>query len=109
MRRPIEVAAALAVAGASCAQPAAIVNKLLADRGRQTFATPREMVRTVFDGSSKVDVAFQVVAALVLLGTVTVVVRGVWQLARGADGGFELVAGGVFGLLGLMAALTVVM
>ena len=35
--------------------------------------------------------------------------RGVWQLARGADGGFELVAGGVFGLLGLMAALTVVM
>jgi hypothetical protein len=109
VRRAIAVVVAPAVAGAACAQPAAIVNKLLADRGRQTFATPTEMVRVVFDGSSKVDVAFQVFAALVLLGTVMVVLRGVWQLARGADGGFELVAGGVFGLLGLMAALTVVM
>jgi hypothetical protein len=109
VRRPIEVVVALAAGGAACAQPAAIVNKLLSDRARQTFATPADMMRAVFSGSSKVDLAFQAIVALVLLATVLVVLRGVWQMVRGADGGFELVAGGVFGLLGLTAALTVVM
>jgi hypothetical protein len=110
VRRPL--ASALVIAGAAIAaseQPAAIVNKLLASRGRDTFATPAEMARAVFDGSSKVDVAFQVVAALVLLGAAAATVGGVWRIARGADGGFELAASGVFGVLGLMAAMTVVM
>jgi hypothetical protein len=110
VRRPL--ASALVIAGAAIAaseQPAAIVNKLLASRGRETFATPGEMARAVFDGSSKVDVAFQVVAALVLLGAAAATVGGVWRIARGADGGFELAASGVFGVLGLMAAMTVVM
>lgn len=110
MRRPL--AGALVIAGAAIAaseQPAAIVNKLLASRGRDTFATPAEMARAVFDGSPKVDVAFQVIAALVLLGAAAATVGGVWRIARGADGGFELAASGVFGVLGLMAAMTVVM
>jgi hypothetical protein len=110
VRRPL--ASALVVAGAAiaaCEQPVAIVNKLLASRGRDTFATPAEMARAVFDGSSKVDVAFQAVAALVLLGAAAATVSGVWRIARGADGGVELAASGVFGVLGLMAAMTVVM
>jgi hypothetical protein len=90
-------------------QPAAIVNKLLESRGRETFTTPAEMARTVFDGSAKVDVAFRVIAALVLLGAAAATVGGVWRMARGADGGVELAASGVFGVLGLMAAMTVVM
>jgi hypothetical protein len=106
------LASSLAVAGAAIAvseQPAAIVNKLLASRGRDTFSTPAEMARAVFDGSSKVDAAFQVIAALVLLGAIAATVGGVWRIARGADGGFELAASGIFGVLGLMAAMTVVM
>jgi hypothetical protein len=90
-------------------QPAAIVNRLLESRGRETFTTPAEMARAVFDGSSKVDVAFRVIAALVLLGAAAATVGGVWRIARGADGGAELAASGVFGVLGLMAAMTVVM
>jgi hypothetical protein len=110
VRRPL--ASALVIAGAAIAapeQPAAIVNKLLARRGRDTFATPAEMARAVFDGSSKVDVAFQVIAALVLLGAAAATVGGVWRIARGADGGLELAASGVFGVIGLTAAMTVVM
>jgi hypothetical protein len=106
------LASSLAVAGsliAACEAPAAIINKLLANRGRDTFATPADMARAVFDGSSKVDVAFQIIAALVLLGAIAATVGGVWRIARGADGGFELAASGIFGVLGLMAAMTVVM
>lgn len=102
----------LALAGATHAvggQPAAILNRLLADRGRATFATPAEMARAVFDGSPKVTIAFQVLAALVLLGAAAATVSGVWRMARGADGGLELAASGVFGVVGLMAAMTVVM
>jgi hypothetical protein len=94
---------------AIAAEPAAIVNKLLADRGRDTFAAPREMAKAVFDGSSRVDVAFQVAVAVVLLGATVATVGGVWRILRGAGGGFELAASGVFGVVGLMAALTVVM
>jgi hypothetical protein len=110
VRRPL--VSALVIAGAAIAaseQPAAIVNKLLTSRGRDRFATPAEMARAVFDGSSKVDVAFQVIAALVLLGAAAATVGGLWRIARGADGGFELAASGAFGVLGLMAAMTVVM
>lgn len=88
---------------------AAIVNKLLADRGRRTFATPADMARALFDGSSKVDLAFQVIVAAVMLGATAATVGGVWRMARGADGGFELAASGAFGVLGLIAAMTVVM
>ncbi len=92
-----------------CQQSAAIVNKLLAERGRRRFATPADMAGALFDGSAKVDLAFRVMAALVLLGAAAATVGGVWRIARGADGGLELAASGVFGVLGLMAALTVVM
>ena len=102
---------ALGLAGAALGweQPAAIVNKLLAERGRRRFATPADMAGTLFDGSAKVDVALRVMAALVLLGAAAATVGGVWRIARGADGGLQLAASGVFGVLGLMAALTVVM
>jgi hypothetical protein len=90
-------------------QPAAIVNRLLESRGRETYTTPAEMARAVFDGSWKVEVAFRVIAALVLLGAAAATVGGVWRIARGAEGGFELAASGVFGVLGLTAAMTVVM
>jgi hypothetical protein len=106
------LASSLAVAGSAIAAseaPAAIINKLLASRGRDTFATPADMARAVFDGSPKVDVAFQVIAALVLMGAIAATVGGVWRIARGAEGGFELAASGIFGVLGLMAAMTVVM
>jgi len=106
------VAGSLALTGAVIAvsqQPAAIINRMLADRERETFATPAQMARAVFDGSSKVDLAFQVIAAVVLLGAIAAIVGGVWRIARGSDGGFELAASGVFGVLGLMAAMTVVM
>lgn len=88
---------------------AAIVNKLLADRGRETFASPADMARAVFEGSSKIDIALRLVAALVLAGAAAAVVAGVWRTARGADGGVELAASGVLGVVGLMAALSVVM
>jgi len=67
------------------------------------------MAKAVFDGSSRVDVAFQVAVAVVLLGATVATVGGVWRILRGAGGGFELAASGVFGVVGLMAALTVVM
>jgi hypothetical protein len=88
---------------------AAIVNKLLADRGRETFASPADMARAVFEGSSKIDIALRLIAALVLAGAAAAVVAGVWRTARGADGGVELAASGVLGVVGLMAALSVVM
>jgi hypothetical protein len=90
-------------------QAAAIVNKLLADRGRRTFPTSGDMARAIFDGSSKVDIALRAAAAVVLLGAIAATIGGVWRMARGADGGFELAASGLFGVVGLMAAMTVVM
>jgi hypothetical protein len=89
--------------------PAAIMNKLLAERGHDTFTTPAEIARAVFGGSARVDLAFQVIAAIVVLGAIAATIGGIWRIARGADGGFELAASGVFGVLGLMAAVTVVM
>lgn len=94
---------------AAYARPAAVVNKLLARRGRRTFATPSELAGALFGHSAKVDVALQVVAAFVLLGAGAATVGGIWRIARGADGGVALAASGVYGVLGLMAALTVVM
>ncbi len=104
-------AAPLALTGVAFGyeHPAAIVNKLLAERGRRRFATPADMAGAMFDGSAKVDIALRVIAALVLLGAAAATVGGVWRIARGADGGLELAASGAFGVLGLMAALTVVM
>lgn len=110
MSRPL--ASSLSLMGtwtAICEQPAAIVNKLLAERGRRTFSTPADMAGALFDGSSRVDVAFRVIAAVVLLGAGASTVAGVWRIARGANGGLELAASGVYGVLGLMAAMTVVM
>jgi hypothetical protein len=100
--------AAIAALGA-CAGPWAIVNKQLASHDRATFATPADMAGALFDGSSKVTTALQVIAALVLLGAGAATLAGVWQTMRGERGGVELAASGVFGVVGLMAAMTVVM
>jgi hypothetical protein len=102
------VAAAVAAASIS-GVPAAIINKQLAARGQRTFATPADMATVLFDGSSKVQTAIQVIAATVLLGALAATLAGVWQTLRGERGGLELAAGGIFGVVGLMAALTVVM
>jgi cobalamin biosynthesis Mg chelatase CobN len=94
---------------AAWVRPWAIVNKQLASHDHATFATPADMAGALFDGSSKVTTALQVVAALVLLGATAATLAGVWQTMRGERGGVELAASGVFGVVGLMAALTVVM
>ena len=103
----------LALSGAAglagVAAPAAIVNKQLARRGHETFATPAEMAGVLFDGSTRVSTALQVITSLVLLGAVAATLAGVWQLVRGERGGVALTASGAYGVLGLIAALSVVM
>jgi hypothetical protein len=101
-------AAVLAAAPAGAA-PAAIINKQLAARGHRTFGTPADMATALFDSSSKAQTAMQVIAAIVLLGAIAATLAGVWQTVRGERGGLELTASGVFGVIGLMAALAVVM
>jgi hypothetical protein len=107
------LAQCLALAGdagfAAVGAPAAIVNKQLARRGHETFATPAEMAGVLFDGSTRVSTAFQVITSLVLLGAVAATLAGVWQLVRGERGGLALTASGAYGVLGLIAALSVVM
>ena len=103
------VLAASAPWPASAFSFAAVVNSQLARRGRRTFSTPGEMADALFGTSSKVDTAFRVLASLVLLGAAATLVSGVWQTVRGERGGVDRVAGGVFGVVGLMAALAVVM
>jgi hypothetical protein len=101
--------AALLAAASARAAPAAIINRQLAARGHRTFATPADMAAALFDGSSKARTALQVIAAIVLLGALAATLAGVWQTIRGERGGLELAASGMFGVIGLMAALTVVM
>ena len=67
------------------------------------------MASALFDGSSKAQTGVQVIAAVVLLGAAAATLAGVWQTLRGERGGLELTASGIFGVVGLMAALTVVM
>jgi hypothetical protein len=67
------------------------------------------MAAALFDGSSKAQAAMRVIAAAVLLGALAAALTGVWQTLRGERGGLELAASGVFGVVGLMAALSVVM
>jgi hypothetical protein len=88
---------------------AAILNKLLAARGHGGFSTPAQIVAAVLHGSGRVTVALQVLATFVLLATLAVTFAGVWRLLRGERGGVDLALSGVYGLLGLIAALTVVM
>jgi hypothetical protein len=101
--------AAVLAAASAWAEPAAIINKQLAARGHRTFGTPADMATAIFDGSSKARTAMQVIAAIVLLGAIAATLAGVWQTVRGERGGLELTASGVFGVIGLMAALAVVM
>jgi len=101
--------AAALVPAAVWAAPAAIINKQLAARGHRTFATPGDMATTLFHGSLRVQTAMQVIAAIVLLGALAATLAGVWQTVRGERGGLELTASGIFGVVGVMAALTVVM
>lgn len=89
--------------------PAAIINKQLADRGRGTFATPTDIAKELFDGSVAVQTLLGVVVALVLLGAVLATLAGIWQTVRGERGGLELMASGVFGVIVLLAGLSVVM
>jgi hypothetical protein len=107
------LARCLALSGAAgfaaVAAPAAIVNKQLARRGHETYSTPAEMAGVLFDGSTRVSMALQVITSLVLLGAVAATLAGVWQLFRGERGGVALTASGFYGVLGLMAALSVVM
>jgi hypothetical protein len=88
---------------------AAILNKLLAARGHGGFSTPAQLAAAVLHGSGRVAVALQVLAAFVLLGTLVATLAGVWRVLRGGRGGVDLALSGVYGLLGLIAALTVVM
>lgn len=88
---------------------AAIVNKQLAKHGRSTFNSPAEMADALFDGSSRVSTALQVATALVLIGALFVTVAGVWKVAHGDRGGGALALSGVYGLVGLMAAMGVVL
>ena len=103
------LAMVVAPVATSATSAAAVINSQLAQRGRRTFSTPGEMADAVFGSSSKVDTAFRVLAAVVLLGAAATLVSGVWQTLRGERGGVERMAGGVFGVMGLMAALAVVM
>lgn len=106
--RSLPLLAALAAMAIS-AWPAAIVNKQLTKRGHDTFTTPADMAGALFGGSTRVATALQLVTSLVLLGALAATVAGVWQVARGERGGVALTASGVYGVLGLMAALSVVM
>jgi hypothetical protein len=46
--------------------------------------------------------------AVVILGAAAATVAGVWQTVRGERGGVSLTLSGIYGLLGLMAALAVI-
>ena len=87
----------------------AILDKLLAARGRAGYGNPAQLAGALFHGSGVVTVGLQVLAALVLLGTLGATLAGVWRMVRGERGGVELALSGVYGLIGLIAALSVVM
>lgn len=108
-RRLPTLTTACGTVAAASATPAAIVNKLLADRGRPTYSTPAQIADILFDGSARVGLALRVVVSLVLLGALAATLIGIYQTLRGDRGGLELTLSGVYGLLGLIAALTVVM
>ncbi len=94
----------------ACAQPAgAIVNKQLSAAGHRTFKSFAELAVALFDGSGRVGTAAKAITAFVVLMAIGATVAGVWQIMRGDRGGLELAASGVFGVLGLTAALGVVM
>lgn len=99
----------IVVAGAGVGVPAAVINKALADRGHGTFATPADLVNNLFSGSTHVATGMQVITAFVLLAALLAVIAGVWRIVRGDRGGVEVTASGIFGLVGLIAAITVVM
>ncbi len=104
------VAALTALAGSLMSDPtlAAVTNKLLANRGRRRFATPADMAGALFDGS-RVTVALRAIAALVLIGAVLATIVGIYRVASGSRGGIEMALSGVYGVLALVATMTVVM
>ncbi len=105
------MAAAVGAGIAGCAgAPAAVVNKVLADHGRHDAAgTPARLVSTLFRGSSHVNTFMQVITALVLLTALMALIFGIGRVFRGDRGGLEVMASGAFGLVGLIAAITVIM
>lgn len=98
-----------ALAGASVLAPAAVINKTLAQRGHRTYATPADLANNLFSGSTHVSTAMQVITAFVLLLVFVAMIAGMWRMLQGDRGGVELTASGIFGLLGLVAAITVIM
>ena len=48
-------------------------------------------------------------AIAMVLAALLAVIAGVWRIVRGDRGGVEVTASGIFGLVGLIAAITVVM
>lgn len=97
------------VAIATGGPPAAIVNKQLREREHKTFTNPAKLGHEIFDGSSEVRRAFNAVIAISLLGAGAAVLAGAWQTMRGERGGLALTSSGMLGLVGLLAALSVVM
>ena len=58
---------------------------------------------------SRIATVLEVMTAFVLLGALVTLLVGIGQMLRGSRGGLELVGSGAFGLIGLIAAMTVIM
>lgn len=87
----------------------AIVNKVLSRHGRDTFATPADMAQAIFGDSARVSTALRTIVALVLIAAITATLAGAFRTMRGDRGGAALTLSGIYGLVGLMAAMTVVL
>lgn len=101
--------ALLAIALPLTAWPYAVVGKLLSKRGASAPGNLNGLANMLFRDSSRVDVALRVVVALALLGALAALLVGVWMTVRGERSGIEVMLSGVYGIAGVMAALTVVM
>ncbi len=88
--------------------PAAIINKQMSRVNHGSFDNPADMVSVIFNNGSRVRTAMSAVIAVVLLGAGAATLAGVWQTVRGERGGVSLTLSGIYGILGLMAALAVI-
>ena len=88
--------------------PAAIINKQMSRLNHGTFDNPADMVTEIFNGASRVQTAMRAMTAVVILGAGATLLAGVWQTIKGERGGLSLTMSGIYGLLGLMAALAVI-
>ena len=112
MRRPPSISlAAAALALVAAAQPAAIVNKATASAGRRDlrFANPTEMAGELFGRSFNSHRTLSLIVAAVLLGALMALIVGMWRTLRGDREGVDIMLSGVYGLVGIMVAIGVVM